>query len=115
MKIRNSLVLTTSVALLATFSALPAHGFKLPKSADNPPEKIMKGCGSKGDTYFPKTDAGVYGCMKANGSGVVCGGGSEPGPDGQPYSDTCSVFSKVPPRLPSQAEITNHETKMKSK
>ena len=113
MKIKNFLVLTTSVALLATLS-VPAVA-KLPKSADNPAEKIKAGCGSKGDTYFPPTDAGVYGCMKANGSGVVCGGGSEEGPDHQPYSDTCSVFRKVPPRLPSQKEITKYQTKMQSK
>jgi hypothetical protein len=113
MKVKFFWVLTTSVALLATLS-VPAVA-KLPKSADNPAEKIKAGCGSKGDAYFPPTDAGVYGRMKANGSGVVCGGGSDPGPDGYPYSDTCSVFRKVPPRLPSREEITKYQTKIQSK
>jgi hypothetical protein len=113
MKIKNFLVLTTSVALLATLS-VPAVA-KLPKSADYPAEKIKAGCGSKGDTYFAPSTAGVYGCMKANGSGVVCGGGSEPGPDKEPYADTCTVFRKVPPRLPSREEITKYQTRMQSR
>jgi hypothetical protein len=94
--------LISSVVLVSAFAA-PRAGFC--KTVSLQSEGTVKaGCGGAGDMYMSKTkdSNGTYGCMKQDGSGIVCGGVGR-------YAKSCGTFRKLPPRLPSQAEIEKAE------
>ena len=101
----KKLVLVTAAAVLAAFGNPPAKAFVPIKG--HGPGNIQSGCNGSGDLYFPPGDQGVYGCLKRNGSGVVCGGAGG-------YSKTCTVLQPDAKRrgLPSQEELATQTTKM---
>jgi hypothetical protein len=89
-----------SLVVLASFAA-PRAGFckTVPLQSQS---QVKAGCGGSGDVYFVMGH-GVYGCMKQDTTGIVCGGVGK-------YAKTCGTFSKIPPpRLPTQADIDKAE------
>ncbi len=83
-------------------------GFAIPLAAattvpikGHSPANIESGCKAEGDVYFAPSQKGVYGCLKANGNLVVCGGVGK-------YAGTCTVAAAPPRhrgRVATQAEV----------
>lgn len=61
---------------------------------------VKSGCSGDGDVgWYSGTKYGTYGCVKADGSGIVCGGYTPH------YKKTCSTFREAsfpPPKLPTR-------------
>lgn len=93
-------ILLSSAVVVAAFAA-PRAGFAKSVSLQSQ-GKVKGGCSSPGDVYFPKDSNGVYGCVKSNGGGIVCGGSGK-------YARTCDTFMKAPPRLPTRGDIHKAE------
>ena len=93
-----------SAAVLCAAVAVPvATGATVPVGSHTP-GSIQKGCTGPGDLYAGPGVNGMYGCLKGDGSGVVCGGAGK-------YAKTCSTFAQAPPHLPTQMELHNAEVK----
>ena len=92
--------------------ALTAAGFASPAFAKTVPiqgkDKVEGRCGQSGGVYFPpsKTNS-TYGCMNGDGSGIVCSGVT------QAQKKTCDTFLKLPPRLPTRAQVLKAEKNAK--
>ena len=97
----KTLVLFSAAVLCAVSSVLVAAGATIPVGSHNP-SSIQKGCTGPGDLYAGPGVNGMYGCLKGDGSGVVCGGAGK-------YAKTCSTFAQAPPHLPTQAELHKAE------
>lgn len=93
--------LSSSIILLAALAAPRAGVAKTVKL--QPPNQVQSGCQGSGDVYFPKDKNGVYGCVKGDGGGIVCGGSGK-------YGKRCDTFMKAPPRLPTRGEIHKAES-----
>jgi hypothetical protein len=92
--------LISSVVLVSAFAA-PRAGFCKTVNLQSQGQ-VKAGCGGSGDVYF-EMNHGVYGCMKKDTTGIVCGGVGK-------YAKTCGTFSKIPPpRLPTQEDIEKTE------
>jgi hypothetical protein len=99
-------VLLPSVVFVGTLALThPAHG-KTISIKGHGPGQVKAGCG-KGGASFPPNDNGVYGCLRADGSGIVCGG---TGKDAK----TCDTWGPdhaarlAPGAKPSQEEFDRH-------
>lgn len=69
------------------------------------PEEIENSCKDSSGVTFPKTGpTSRYGCIKKDGSGIVCGGVTAND------RKTCDTFMVVPPRLPTRDEVHYAET-----
>jgi len=87
--------LTASLVALALLFAATASQAAPPLPSGNPnPDKIEGYCGENGGTYWPPTEAGVYGCVLSDGTIIVCGG-SLPGCDTIP-PNPLEPSSKLP-------------------
>jgi hypothetical protein len=93
-------IVMSSIVVAAVFAA--PHAGHCKQVSLQSQGKVKGGCGGGGDVYFPKNSTGVYGCMKQDGSGIVCGGSGK-------YAKRCDTFIKVPPTLPSRSAIQNAE------
>jgi hypothetical protein len=77
-------------AFVAAFDA-PAPAAPLQK-----PDQIRGSC-SGDDGYFPPDSSGAYGCLKKDGSGIVCGGSSD---ENKKTCETWSASGGPPGRAP---------------
>ena len=104
---RKSLILATAGWLAGLILPLSANTVSLGK---NNPGTVKGGCSATGDLYFPPNQNGVFGCIKASGNGVVCGGVGK-------FAKTCSTFAKPQTRghLPTQAQVSKVGTKLQAK
>ena len=76
---------------------LPAHSKTISVSGHGPGQ-VKKSCSGAGDVYFPKKGSkGTYGCMHADGGGIVCGGVT---PKFQRTCDTPPGTQRQPPAEP---------------
>jgi len=83
MKIR---VLISPVVLAGAFLLTHAAHAKTISTKGNSPTQVQGKCGnSEGGVYFPRNKNGVYACLNADGSGIVCGG------KGYNFSKTCDT------------------------
>jgi len=58
-------------------------------------DKVQGKCSGDGDTFWTQGKSGqTYGCMHADGSGIVCGGGKSD------QKKTCDTFKVAPPPFP---------------
>ena len=84
------------VLLTAGLVAGPVQAEQIPAEK---PDRVEGRCYESGGLYFPKTGPNsTYGCIKKDGSGIVCGGKSAK------HKRTCDTFRQVPPRLPTRWE-----------
>jgi hypothetical protein len=60
------------------------------------PDQIRGSC-SGDDAYFPPDSSGAYGCLKKDGSGIVCGGWSD---ENKKTCETWSASGSPPSRAP---------------
>jgi hypothetical protein len=60
----------------------PAHSATISVKGHNP-DQVQGKC--DGGTYFGPSDKGTYGCLEADGSGIVCGGVGS-------YANTCDTW-----------------------
>ena len=62
-------------------------------------DQVQGKCGGDGDVYWQ--GGPTYGCMKADGSGIVCGGTTPQ------QKNTCDTFARVPRhfRFPTREEL----------
>jgi hypothetical protein len=71
----------------------------------NSPTQVQGRCGNaEGGAYFPPGRYGVYACLNADGSGIVCGGTGK-------YSKTCDTWGPdtvSAPKKPSQEDFDKH-------
>lgn len=98
-------VIFAVVGLGAITSSAIAERIKLGSAAA---KNAMSSCAGTGGVTFPKNGANsTFGCISADGSGIVCGGVKA--------SDkkTCDTFLQTPPRLPTRDEILNAELAVK--
>jgi hypothetical protein len=87
MKIR---VLVSPVVLAGAFLLTHAAHAKTVSTKGNSPSQVEGRCGNNpGGVSFPPNKNGVYGCMNADGSGIVCGGKGK-------YAKTCDTWGASP-------------------
>ena len=105
MKIR---VLLSPVVLAGAFLLThPAHSETV-STKGNSPTQVQGRCGNaEGGVYFPPTKTNhVYGCMNADGSGIVCGGTGK-------FAKTCDTWGPSPSiakpnTKPTQEDFDKH-------
>jgi hypothetical protein len=62
---------------------------------DHNKDKVQGKCSGDGDVYWVEGKSGhTYGCMHADGSGIVCGGVSKE------QKKTCDTFKLAPQKVP---------------
>jgi hypothetical protein len=107
MSTKTSLLLATAGLFAALALPVSANTVSMGK---NNPGSVQKGCSASGDLYFPPNENGVFGCIKAGGNGVVCGGVGK-------FAKTCSTFAKPQTRghLPTQAQVSKKGTTLQAK
>ena len=98
MTARTALVAIVSLGIGAVAgSALASETLQVGSAAA---KNEMSECKAHGGTTFPKKGAnGTFGCMRGDGSGIVCGGVTSK------QKKTCDTFRKTPPRLPTRDEV----------
>jgi hypothetical protein len=95
---QNSFTTATAVLFLTAASLLAGLA-----RADTVPirtrDAVEGKCSGDGDVFFPPSAAGVYACLKKDGSGVVCGGVTD---DFKKTCDTWPADSKPSSRAPDK-------------
>jgi hypothetical protein len=88
MKLR---LLVSPVVLAGTFLLTHAAHANTISTKGNSPTQVQGRCGNtEGGVYFPPTKkTSVYGCMNADGSGIICGGTGK-------YAKTCDTWGPSP-------------------
>jgi hypothetical protein len=102
-------VLVSPVVFIGALAlTYPAHSSTIGIKGHNP-DQVQGKC--EGGTYFGPSDKGTYGCLGADGSGIVCGG------KGDNYANTCDTWGAAldiahkRTKLPSREEIQGHTNK----
>jgi hypothetical protein len=90
---------TTTAALFFTAASLLADLARADTVPIRTRDAVEGKCSSDGDVFFPPSAAGVYACLKKDGSGVVCGGTTD---DFKKTCDTWPADSKPSPRAPDK-------------
>jgi hypothetical protein len=104
MKVREMLIAVLSVAAIGLMSDSALAKEVSIKGHDT--ISVKAECSG---TYFSPGVGGAYGCLNEDGSGIVCGGTGKNPKTGKDYSKTCDTFMKVPPCLPTRADIRKAE------
>jgi hypothetical protein len=105
-------ILVSPVVLAGALALSPSAHAKTISIKGHGPDAVKSSCGA-GGAYFPPNDSGVYGCLRKNGSGIVCGG------TGDNYSKTCDTWGATPnlakpnATLPNRADVPGHTDKPK--
>src|ERR1700743_1007179 len=83
--IPSSSLLTAAAILLFISSHPKATAERISLQSQS---SVKSGCSGSGDAYWPKGGStSTYGCMKADGSGIVCGG------KGKTYANSCDTWT----------------------
>jgi hypothetical protein len=106
MSVRTSLSAIIAV-VLASLVVDPAMA-KTISIKGHKPDQVQGKCSGDGDVYFSKDNNpnGTYGCLHADGSGIVCGGYSDK------YKKTCDTFRTASfpvPKVPTREEAIKAE------
>lgn len=98
MNVKTALVAIAALAVgIVAGSALASETVQVGSAAA---KNEMSECKGNGGTTFPKKGAsGTFGCIRGDGSGIVCGGVTAK------QKKTCDTFRKTPPRLPTRDEV----------
>ena len=106
--LRVKAIVTVIVALVGLGAGSNSVMAETVKLGSTEAKNTMSSCKGTGGVTFPKTGPNsTFGCISADGSGIVCGGVKK--------SDktTCDIFMQTPPRLPTRGEVRNAEMAVK--
>lgn len=105
-------MLVSPVVLAGTLALTHTAQAKTISIKGHSPGSVKNSCGA-GGAYFAPSENGVYGCLRKDGSGIVCGG------TGDNYSKTCDTWGATPSlakpnaTLPKRADVPGHTDKPK--